>query len=437
MAKLAKYDVGTNFDQKLFDIIKDADKNNRIKNVYGKLRADGLPGGRNTATIPDLTDDQFAQYIKDCIANNVTFNYLINPLCMGQSEIDPEQGKNIRDTIHRMYDIGVRYFTINSPSLIKYVKKEFSDVQVTLGLYAYPVTIQQVEYWRNWGVDEITLDHSFNRNFELLRKLMLNYKDTDFAMRVIANNFCLKECPYRLTHGSFVGHADPEKLSMDYSLINCTYRKVSNPKAMLTSEWIRPEDVHYYDELMEETGYKNFSLKLVDRIRSTEFLENVIRAYCGESYDGNLLDIINWPTGKNVKMPAGNMPPVGGPPASMPSGMPPVGGPPAGLPPMRHAEKMNPAYLAKYGRTMAFPKMYIDNKKLDGFFEHFVKNNNCANSVCAGTMVEDGKNCSYACNHCGVWAEKAISFNKEEVEQWKAVASEMISDIEKGSMYIK
>ena len=48
---------------------------------------------------------------------------------------------------------------------------------------------------------------------------------------------------------------------MDFSLVNCTYRKVKNPKAMLTSEWIRPEDVHYYEELAEETGISINSLK--------------------------------------------------------------------------------------------------------------------------------------------------------------------------------
>ena len=40
MSKLVKYDVGTNFDYKLFDIIKENDKDHRIKNVYGKLKND-------------------------------------------------------------------------------------------------------------------------------------------------------------------------------------------------------------------------------------------------------------------------------------------------------------------------------------------------------------------------------------------------------------
>ena len=251
MSKLVKYDVGTNFDYKLFDIIKENDKDHRIKNVYGKLKNDGLQGGRSTSIIPELTMDQFADYVKACKENDLSFNYLINPLCMDQNELDPDKGKAMRDFIHNAYDAGVRYFTINSPTLIKYVKNEFKDVFITLGLYAYPVTIQQVEYWRNWGVDEITLDHSFNRNFDLLRKTLKFYKDSDFSLRLIANNFCLKECIFRLNHGSFCSHSEREKLSMDFNLINCTYRKVSNPKAMLTSEWIRPEDIHYYEELAD------------------------------------------------------------------------------------------------------------------------------------------------------------------------------------------
>lgn len=421
MANL-KYDVGTNFDYRLFDVISECDTEKRIKNIYGKLKYDGLPGGRNAAMVPDLTDDQFAEYIAECNKRGLTFNYLINPLCLGQSELDPDVGKNIRDTLHKFYDMGVRFFTINSPSLIKFVKKEFSDVQVTLGLAAYPVTIQQVEYWRTWGVDEITLDHSFNRNFDLLRKLMNNYKNTDFAMRVIANNFCLKECPYRIAHGGFTGHSDPKAVSMDYNLINCTYRKVTMPKTMITAEWIRPEDVHYYEELTQETGYRNFSLKLVDRARATPFIERVIRAYCTEEYKGNLLDILNWPGKKDISRPSLKAEDV-------------AVRPPEARSNTRYAERVDPEFFPKFGRTMHFPDMYIDNQKLDGFIEHFINHNNCANTVCAGSILGSDNKCDYACNYCGLWADKAISFNQEEVESWKRAAEEVMDSLEKGSLY--
>jgi len=478
------FDLGCNFDYKLFDFIDEYDKKHAITGFFGKLKHDGLPGGRTASIIPDFTVDQFADYIKECNRRGIVFNYLINPLSMDQNEIDPVMGKHIRSFIHQMYDMGIRAFTINSPILIKYVKREFSDVSVTLGLYAYPTTIQHIEYWRNWGVDEITLDHSFNRRFDLLRQLLTQYRDTGLHLRVIANNLCLRECPFRLAHGCFVGHSDPDRFSMDYSLVNCAYKKVTDPAAILTAEFIRPEDIHYYRELAEETGNSSFSVKLIDRTRTTDFLHRVIKAYMEESYDGNLLDIVNWPQAKTIAtrpdqkdplaapggagvppmgaggpppwaagagvppMGAGGPPPwaagagappmgAGGPPPwaiKGPNGEPPVG-PPPGAPIMRWMEKLKPEAMMKYGRTMHLPKLYVDNKKLDGFLEHFINNNNCANSLCVNAILEEGQTAPNACAHCSNWAKKVISYDEAEVAQWKELCASVLQSLEDGSIY--
>ena len=472
------FDLGCNFDYKLFDFVDQYDKKHAITSFFGKLKRDGLPGGRTASIIPDFTLDQLADYVNECKKRDITFNYLINPLSMDQNEIDPVVGKQIRDFIHQMYDMGIRAFTLNSPILIKYVKREFKDVFVTLGLYAYPTTIQHIEYWRNWGVDEITLDHGFNRRFDLLRKLLTQYKDTDLHLRVIANNLCLRECPFRLAHGCFVGHSDPERFSMDYSLVNCAYKKVTHPAAILTAEFIRPEDVHYYRELAEETGNKHFSIKLIDRTRTTDFLHKVVKGYMEESYDGNLLDIVNWPQAKTIatrpdeKDPmaqgaaptgapaaggapaaenaggpppwatgAGGPPPwatgAGGPPPWAqpgPNGEPPIG-PPPGAPIMRWMEKLKPEAMMRYGRTMHLPKLYVDNKKLDGFLEHFINNNNCANSLCVNDILEEGQTAPNACAHCSTWAKKVISYDEAEVAQWKELCATVLQSLEDGSIY--
>jgi len=527
------FDVGCNFDYKLFDIIEQADKKHSITSLYGKLKHDGLPGGRTASIVPDFTMDQLKDYVDECKKHDITFNYLINPLSMDQNEVDPVVGKQIREFIHNIYDIGIRAITLNSPILIKYVKNEFPDMFVTLGLYAYPTTIQHIEYWRNWGVDEITLDHCFNRRFDQLRKLLAQYKDTDLHLRVIANNLCLRECPFRLAHGCFVGHSDPDLFSMDYSLVNCAYKKVVTPTAILTAEFIRPEDVHYYRELAEETGNKHFSIKLIDRTRTTEFLERVIRAYMAEDFDGNLLDIVNWPQAKTIATLPGTDKPVGEAPTEMPenaaapadtqgapagapegaggpppwatgaggpppwatgaggpppwatgaggpppwatgaggpppwatgaggpppwatgaAGPPPwstgaggpppwatcAGGPPMGPPPgapkMRWMDMLKPEAMMAYGRTMHLPKIYVDNKKLDGFLEHFVKNNNCDKTLCVNDILEGSERPANACSHCSTWAEKVISYDKAEVEQWKVLAKSVLQGIENGTIY--
>ncbi|MBR5682709.1 MAG: hypothetical protein IKW96_05445 [Ruminococcus sp.] len=545
------FDLGCNFDYKLFDFVDQYDKKHAITSFFGKLKHDGLPGGRTASIIPDFNMDQLADYVKECQKRDITFNYLINPLSMDQNELDPDMGKKIREFIHTMYDMGIKAFTLNSPILIKYVKREFKDAFVTLGLYAYPTTIQHIEYWRNWGVDEITLDHGFNRRFDLLRQLLTQYKDTDLHLRVIANNLCLRECPFRLAHGCFVGHSDPDKFSMDYSLVNCAYKKVTHPAAILTAEFIRPEDVHYYRELAEETGNKHFSIKLIDRTRTTDFLHNVVKGYMEESYDGNLLDIVNWPQAKTIATrpdqkdpnsnpeaaaaaqaqvaPAGAAPAAqnaGGPPpwvmegrpprpgepeewakahgiTAPPAGVPPMGaggpppwatgaggpppwatgaggpppwatgaggpppwatgaggpppwatgaggpppwaagsadgqppiGPPPGAPIMRWAERLKPESMMKYGRTMHLPKLYVDNKKLDGFLEHFINNNNCSKSLCVNDILEEGQTAPNACAHCSTWAKKVISYDEAEVAQWKELCASVLQSIEDGSIY--
>lgn len=492
------FDLGCNFDYKLFDFVDEYDKKHAITSFFGKLKFDGLPGGRTASIIPDFTLDQLADYVKECQKRDITFNYLINPLSMDQNELDPVVGKKIRQFMHDMYDLGIRAFTLNSPILIKYAKREFKDIFITLGLYAYPSTIQHIEYWRNWGVDEITLDHGFNRRFDVLRKLLTQYKDTDLHLRVIANNLCLRECPFRLAHGCFVGHSDPELISMDYSLVNCAYKKVTHPAAILTAEFIRPEDVHYYRELAEETGNKHFSIKLIDRTRTTEFLHNVVKGYMTESHDGNLLDIVNWPQSKTIVtrpdqsgmdkagaapqgMPMG-APPMGagGPPQGMPMGAPPMGrpaggpppwvmegrpprpgepeewakangmtappaggppmgmpagGPPPGVPKMRWMDLMKPESMMAYGRTMQLPKLYVDNKKLDGFLEHFIKDNKCGQSLCVNDILEEGQTAPNACAHCSTWAKKVISYDEAEVEQWKKLCAGVLQGIEDGSIY--
>lgn len=454
------FDLGTNFDYRLFDIIDQYDKKHSITNLYGKLRYDGLPGGRSAAIIPPMTMDELEKYVGECKKRDLEFNYLINPLSLDQNVIDPEVGKQMRDFIHNIYDMGIRAITLNSPAMIHYVRNTFPDMFITLGLYAYPSKIHQIEYWRNWGVNEITLDHCFNRRFDVMRQVLTNYKDCeDFHFRLIANNLCLRECPFRLAHGAFVGHSDPQSTSIDYCLINCNYLKAKQPSRILSSEWIRPEDIHYYRELAEETGNKNLCIKLVDRCKSTAFLERVVKAYMEESYDGNLLDIVNWPDTRNMGKEAKNNDKAitqafagapagaGAPPAGAPAGAgaPPAGGPaaaarrmgpPPGVAPLRFVDKMAHDIPPKFGRTMSFPQIYVDNKKLDGFLEHFIKDCRCDQTICRGGMTEGvADKFPNACGYCEGWAKKAISYNEQEVAEWTAVASSLLTSIEDGTMF--
>jgi len=91
--------------------------------------------------------------------------------------------------------------------------------------------------------------------------------------------------------------------------------------------------------------------------------------------------------------------------------------------------------LQQYGRSMQFPKIYIDNKKLDGFIDHFVNNFDCRQLICKNNILPVGSECSSQCSYCDIWADKAITFNEGEVNQWLAIASDVINSIEERTVY--
>lgn len=52
--KRLTFDVGTNFDSKLIDVIAANNKHGEFKSVFGKLKTDLWGGGRASAFLPDI-----------------------------------------------------------------------------------------------------------------------------------------------------------------------------------------------------------------------------------------------------------------------------------------------------------------------------------------------------------------------------------------------
>ena len=66
----------------------------------------------------------------------------------------------------------------------------------------------------------------------------------------------------------------------------CSGRLLTEPVELLRSPFIRPEDLHVYDELGMDI------IKLADRTESAETLMQTARAYAAERYEGNLFQLI-------------------------------------------------------------------------------------------------------------------------------------------------
>lgn len=412
-----KYDLATNFDPQLITGLCEIDTKHQIGTVFGKMRKDIIGGGRSSATLPDLSFEELEDYVNLCHKNKLKFNYLINSACLGNREVNPSSHKEIIEYINKLSIIGVDAITVNSPYLCELIKKQFPNMNITIGVAANVFNCKHIKYWEELGADEITLPHIVNRNFEELEEILKFTKNRNIFVRAIANNICLHECPYKMSHSSSQSHASQEgsessDLHIDYNLLSCNNKKIRNPENLISSEWIRPEDVHYYEELCNKVGNNKFSIKLLDRTKTTEFLLRVVKSYIEESYDGNLLDIVCWPSTKDTKEIHKN-----------------------NIYASAINNKFNIEQLKKYYETFDLPYINIDNKKLDGFIEKFHKNNDCYNKIC-GKSENIGDESDKYCFYCLNWAKKSINYDQKEINEWLKKSEYSLEELKNSRFFI-
>lgn len=387
------YSVASNFDPNLITEIGKINKDKCIRNVYGKLRTDVLGGGRASMILPELSMADLENHINLCHENDLEFNYLLNPACSGNKELVKESHNEILRYIDSLVEIGIDWVTLANPYLCEVVRRRYPNLKIAIGLHANVIDIQHIKFWEKLGADELTLQHCDNRNFDTLEKMLIYTKQSGIELRLIANNACLHACPYRIAHSTGQSHASrPNEASQqfyfDYSLLKCIIEKVSNPTQLIAAEWIRPEDVKYYEELCEKTGNYNLTLKLVDRTKPTSFTLRAVKAYLAQRYDGNLLDIMLWPSHKEIAN-------------------------------VNKSVQEAAATTESLFDVFKLPDVYVDNNKLNGFLEKFVSHYDCNKKVCDWTDAKTAPDSnSLECAYCKHWADKVITSNQEQVAQW-------------------
>lgn len=415
-----KFDVATNLDIELLKFIKEKDVNHEIVSLFGKRNRDIIGGGRPAN--PLVHDNEEIEYVKkyniECNKMGLEFNYLLNPLCLGSKDVNSSQHLEIVNFIKKLQEIGITAVTVNSPYLCEIIKEQFPNIKVTVGLYAFVDSLMKVKRWVDLGADEITLVESINRNFPLLRQILTYLKTKNVDVRLIANNGCLHQCPFQVNHAASVSHDStydkPVGYHVDYSIINCYYRKVKDITNLISSDWIRPEDIYVYEGLCKEVGNDKLIIKLLERTKSTDYLKRVVTAYLDRHYKGNLSEILNWPE----------------------EGIGKIGTPKEVLQEKKVERNDIPSMLKKYFKYFKVPVPCIDNDKLDGFIDHFVNNYDCNNKIC----MSDGEKGEIDCNSCGYcysWAKKVVSIPDEESrEKWLKDGENLIKALSTSEIFI-
>jgi len=390
-----KLSVPTNWQPQLIDRLSKVS----VGELYGKLDKDIVGGGRPALILSSVTKQRVKEHVALIHRNGLKFNYLLNALCMGNREWTARGQRDIRVFLDWLAEIGVDTITVAMPYVLQLIKKSYPLFRVKVSVCAGVDSAIQAKYWEELGADEISLSPwSVNRNFRLLKQIR-NAVNCD--LQLYANTRCLTGCPFMVYHYLGANHASNSLGGKGGFLINycefmCNYLILLEPWRLISSCWIRPEDLHFY----RKWGVN--SIKLSERNAKTEFLSRTIEAYSQEKFEGNLMDLFidgtkRLSSGKRFLWKKFLF--------------------------FCRPAKVN--ILRLYGYLKNMPSslpIFLDNSKLDNFLNFFVEGK-CDHSDCG------------RCGYCRGIAEKAVNLPENDREELLRTHKEMLDSLFDGSMF--
>jgi collagenase-like PrtC family protease len=356
-----------------------------VVNIFGAPSRQLTGGGRSSFILPTVTSQDIEKAVAKAHECGIQFNYVMNSSCMGNNEYSQAYYRRIVDQLSWICDIGVDWITIAIPYIIEICRKKFPHLKISLSTFAMVESVERAKYFDELGVSEITVRENINRNFKLLQEIQ---KSVACQIQVLSNQTCLYQCPFQFYHDNLASHASQTDHNstagfLDYCILGCTKRRFSKPEEIIKSGWIRPEDLHHYEDI----GIGKF--KLADRSKSTPWLLRVVKAYRERKYDGNLADILNFFLVGNRRHTTSS-----------------------GAVAKREAASDNPAEkpgslreMRQLVKAFTLLEVNIDNRRLENFIDFF-KDRDCR-----------GVNCDQ-CQYCKKIADQVIGFTQKAQVTW-------------------
>lgn len=345
-----QFKVGCNFDWELID--KAIELNDKykgkaeVKEWFGSDAQNHFVTARPKWRLPEIDEKFFKEFVKKSRDNGIVFNYTMNSIQPYGSKIEMINHKQeIQDFVKKLEDIGVYRITFANP-MIGMIIREVSNIELEISCITHIDTVTQLKYFHETlGVNKFCNSILKNRDRDFLANAAKYCNENGIILELLTNEWCsvagkgyATHCPYRdscyLCHATNVTKED--SMSYDnYPMQFCmNARDDHSDEAWIRARFIRPEDLHYYNDI----GINYF--KVSGRTGTTEYVSKMMEAYMSQNWEGNLLNL--W-------------------------------------------KPLQTIYNGKNEFEEKLP-IYIDNKKLDGFLDHwFDKNFECSNQLCGTT----------------------------------------------------
>jgi collagenase-like PrtC family protease len=369
--------VPTNWDP---DLILPLSKLEAAVQLYGVLPTSMIGSGGSGPDNVRMVENQVEEYIERAHSAGLKFDYLLNAPSMSNMEWDENTHQELLMHLNWIQSIGTDSVTVTMPYLVELIKRQFPRLKVRVSTIAHVSSVARAKFFESLGADSITLDINVNRDFKLLQAIR---NAVGCELTVLMNNLCLYQCPYEYYHHDGLGHASQSYnpingYYVDYCVLRCTLDRLSDISQIIKCRWVRPEDIHAYEEI----GMDMF--KISGRSMPSERILRAATAYSSRHYEGNLYDILNIITPK--------------------SGF------------------ISPALPGVQNNVDgSVPKFYVDNQALEGFMDFFRKQN-CP-SGCG------------QCNYCQRVADKVIQFDRSEVDEYIAMLNTCLDSLSSSKIF--
>lgn len=381
-----------------------------VEELYGKLPSDVVGGGRPSMVLGAKNRRAFARHVREVTLAGLRYNYLLNASCLDNREMTRGGQRQVRRLLDWVSEIGCGAVTVALPQLLTMVKSSYPHLKTRVSVFACVDRVHKARMWEDLGADTICLDSLLvNREFAQLRALK---EAVRCDLQLLVNNSCIQGCAFSPAHMNGLCHASQQGhvsggFFVDWCLLKCSAMKAANPIHYIRNEWIRPEDLHLYEEM----GFNNF--KIVERDMPTELMLRRVRAYVERRWEGNLLELVQPYGHAGVRkthpwLEAARR-----------------------LKWLVSPRRMPLASLAKIGalaRTRGLipdgseAAVHVDNRELDGFMERF-KTQGCRDVDCR------------SCGHCARYAARAVKMEPAFRAACRKGYNEIFSAIDSGAFF--
>ena len=361
--------LATNFDDHLVERVRDLP----VTTFFGGFPVSLTGGGRPPYILPHISEERFAEHLEVIHRTDRKFFATLNSNDLGLKEYAPDFLPRFREEVDHLIDLGVDGFVVALPLLLEVIRSSHPNVPVSVSTFARLRTVNQAMYFRRLGAEHVILEEG-NRDFRLIKGLAR----AKVPVEVLVNQTCIRDCPYRGHHlntSSLCSQEGGEQLWFEHPILQCGLEVVRDPTKLVSSIWVRPEDLAVY----EEAGVERF--KISGRNRSTDWLEKVARAYTERKYEGNLLDILSF---VQVKAPSQALSAIG------------------------HSSKAAGEPISALQRAFRpLQEVRIDNQGFPPGFMRRIAETDCEHISCA------------SCGYCARVAEKVVHIGGHPLSEYR------------------